>query len=337
MLLNEAKQLVRHAFENDRLGHAYLLVGSPDGAAGEMAVYMMQMLCCQEQDAPCGHCDTCRQIAAHTWCDSLWVRPLKKSRIISVDQMRRGGPDNKVPPPYLLPWLMETSFAGGWKTGVLVGADRLNDAAANAFLKMLEEPPARTLLLLLSDAPQQLLPTIRSRCQQIELAEPPRELPEPWYGEVIATLATTTLSGPLAATAMSGRLQGVLDAMRAAAEKAVDEEIDSAGEGVEVGGDELEARVSARYREHRALLVITLQRWFRDLLALRAGGDPSLVHYKACLETLEQRASRLTLAQAMANLDCIDGLSRQLEQRNIPEPTVLPYWLDRLSLGVGNP
>ncbi len=336
MFLDEAKRFVRHAFETDRMGHAYLLVGTPDGVAGELAVFMMQMLCCQRPDAPCGQCDTCRQIAAHTWCDSLWVRPLKKSRIISVDQMRRGGPDNNVPPPYLLPWLTETSFTGGWKTAVLVGADRLNESAASAFLKMLEEPPHHTLLLLLTDAPQQLLPTIRSRCQQIELTEPLRELPEPWYGEVIATLATTTLSGPLAATAMAGRLQGVLDEMRAAAEKAVDEEIESSGEEIEVSGDDLEARISIRYREHRVLLVTTLQRWFRDILALRAGGDPSLVHYKACLETLERRASRLTLAQAMANLDCIDGLLRQLEVRNIPESTILPYWLDRLSLGGGD-
>ena len=335
MLLEDAKALARHAFTSGRMAHAYLLVGSPRGVAAEMAVFMMQLLACREQDAPCGRCDVCRQIAERTWCDNLWVYPMKKSRVISVDQMRHGSGENKLPPPYLLPWLSESSFAGGWKAAVLAGADRLNDAAANAFLKMLEEPPPKTLLLLLTDAPQLLLPTIRSRCQQIDLSEPPRELPEPWYGEVLSILAGRRQNGPLAATAMAMRLQAVLASMRDAAEKEVEKDLEEEN-GIEVESDEQAARISALYRESRSLLVLTLQRWFRDLLVLRAGGDPSIVHYQAYLDVLSERAKRLTLAQALTNIDGIDALDRQLE-RSIPESTVLPYWLDRLAMGAPLP
>ncbi|MEJ0042426.1 MAG: DNA polymerase III subunit delta' [Rhizomicrobium sp.] len=62
-----------------------------------------------------------------------------------------------------------TSGAGGWRVAIVDTADDMNDAAANALLKMLEEPPPRAMLLLLSNVPGRLLPTIRSRCQRLDL------------------------------------------------------------------------------------------------------------------------------------------------------------------------
>ena len=62
-----------------------------------------------------------------------------------------------------------TSGAGGWRVAIIDTADDLNDAAANALLKILEEPPSRAILLVLSHAPARLLPTIRSRCQRLAL------------------------------------------------------------------------------------------------------------------------------------------------------------------------
>jgi DNA polymerase-3 subunit delta' len=62
-----------------------------------------------------------------------------------------------------------TSGAGGWRVAIIDTADDMNDAAANALLKALEEPPSRAMLMLLTNAPGRLLPTIRSRCQRIEL------------------------------------------------------------------------------------------------------------------------------------------------------------------------
>ena len=62
-----------------------------------------------------------------------------------------------------------TSGAGGWRVAIIDTADDMNDAAANALLKALEEPPARAMLILLANAPGRLLPTIRSRCQRLNL------------------------------------------------------------------------------------------------------------------------------------------------------------------------
>jgi DNA polymerase III subunit delta' len=62
-----------------------------------------------------------------------------------------------------------TAGAGGWRVAIVDAADEMNDSAANALLKILEEPPPHSVLLLISHAPGRLLPTIRSRCQRLAL------------------------------------------------------------------------------------------------------------------------------------------------------------------------
>jgi DNA polymerase-3 subunit delta' len=82
----------------------------------------------------------------------------KLMTVLSVDEIRR-----------LANFFGMTSGAGGWRVAIVDTADDMNDNAANALLKMLEEPPAHAMLLLLSNTPGRLLPTIRSRCQRLEL------------------------------------------------------------------------------------------------------------------------------------------------------------------------
>src|SRR5215470_11621906 len=78
--------------------------------------------------------------------------------VISVNEIRRLGG-----------FYGMTSGAGGWRVAIVDTADDMNDNAANAILKLLEEPPARAMLLLLANVPGRLLPTIRSRCQRLDL------------------------------------------------------------------------------------------------------------------------------------------------------------------------
>jgi DNA polymerase-3 subunit delta' len=82
----------------------------------------------------------------------------KMMSVLSVDEIRK-----------LAGFFGMTSGAGGWRVAIVDTADEMNDNAANALLKMLEEPPGRAMLLLLSNTPGRLLPTIRSRCQRLEL------------------------------------------------------------------------------------------------------------------------------------------------------------------------
>lgn len=82
----------------------------------------------------------------------------KPMTVLSVDEVRKLGS-----------FFGMTSGAGGWRVALIDTADDMNDAAANALLKLLEEPPARAMLLVLAHAPGRMLPTIRSRCQKIFL------------------------------------------------------------------------------------------------------------------------------------------------------------------------
>lgn len=83
----------------------------------------------------------------------------KKSAFIKVDEIRKIGE-----------FLAKTSFNDGWRVVIIDSADDMNKNAANALLKILEEPPAKTVLLLISHNPGLLLPTIRSRCAKLSLA-----------------------------------------------------------------------------------------------------------------------------------------------------------------------
>lgn len=105
-----------------------------------------------------------RRVAAGSHADLLTVereRDAKKDRLkrdIAVDDVRR-----------IAPFLHRTSGEGGWRVAVIDGADRMNSSGMNAILKILEEPPSRALLLLVTDNPGGLLPTIRSRTRKLAL------------------------------------------------------------------------------------------------------------------------------------------------------------------------
>lgn len=155
MEVDSAFALVRHAIESGNAAGGYLIVGDVRGNAMELAQKILLTL----------FPDAREQIAARTHPDVIWLEPEGKARNIKVDSVRE-----KLVEP-----MASTSFSGGWKVGVVVGADRMWAEAANAFLKTLEEPTPKTMYLLLTDSPEELLPTIISRTQRIELGTGDRE------------------------------------------------------------------------------------------------------------------------------------------------------------------
>ena len=104
-----------------------------------------------------------RQIEAQSHPGLLVLKRRENDRgklktVLDVDEIRRLGG-----------FFGMTAEAGGWRVAIVDSADEMNDNAANALLKILEEPPARGLLMLISHAPGRLLPTIRSRTQRLDL------------------------------------------------------------------------------------------------------------------------------------------------------------------------
>jgi DNA polymerase-3 subunit delta' len=103
----------------------------------------------------------------------------KLMTVLSVDEIRKLGP-----------FFGMTATAGGWRVAVIDTADEMNEQAANALLKILEEPPRRSMLLLVAHAPAQLVPTIRSRCQLLRLFPVSDELLARELAERVPNLAS---------------------------------------------------------------------------------------------------------------------------------------------------
>ncbi len=193
----------------------------------------------------------------------------KLMSVLGVDEIRRLGN-----------FFGLTSGAGGWRVAIVDTADDMNDAAANALLKMLEEPPPRAMLLLLANAPARLLPTIRSRCQRLDLrpldesaleAELAVRLPEMGAVEraALARLAGGSIGAALTLAGDEGvMLAGEADRLIDRAETpdivstlALADRIARIDDGLGRFGrfltDALSARIRARARENRP----GLERW----------------------------------------------------------------------------
>lgn len=174
MDIAEAYSLISRAIDSGRAAHGYLIVGGNDSTRA-LADMLLEKLFPNE----------IAQIRAGSHPDVVTLMPEGKARIISVDSMRE-----RIVEPMSL-----AAFSGGWKVGIVVGADRMRAESANAFLKSLEEPTPKTMYLLLTDQPDAILPTIVSRSQRIDLPLPPGILEGEDYEEVYALFAAKNAEG----------------------------------------------------------------------------------------------------------------------------------------------
>lgn len=316
---------LRRAVDTGRLAHAFLILGSPEGQGRQLALALAQLLYCTERVKPCGECDGCRRVAERTHPDVYWLEPEKKSRIIPV-----GDSNNRTKDPgirfRLLEPLSQTSYAGGWKVGIILWADRMKEQAANALLKTLEEPPRKTLLILVTDEPQNLLPTIVSRCQRLNLGERERPPEASWRPELEAWLAEAGGRGPLTVLARAARLRDMLDRIKASldAEESEDEEDEAASEESEdsaggVDDDESvdreirDARVQSRLNKERVDVLRAILFWQRDLLACRLGADEKSLHYPAARAVLEAQAAGLEVGVLQARIKAVEQARQRFD------------------------
>ena len=306
----------RRGLGEGRVAHAYVLVGPVRGAATALAESMLELLfCAGPEPKPCGQCLGCRHVRAHAHADVLWMEPESKSRAITINRIRE----------QLLPRIGRTSFEGGWKAAVILNAERMNEPAANCFLKTLEEPPPRTLLLLLSDAPQFLLPTILSRCQKILLAGAgePDAAAEEWRERILDVLAGAG-SGSLAARMAAARqLKGLLDE----AKKAAAEQVEAAA-GEDLEEEVLDARTNARLNEMRRRMLETVLAWQRDLMVLTLGAGEEQIFFPKRLASLRREAARLDYAAALSRVRRAEDMVRQFDRNMSPDAVFWAFFRD---------
>ena len=145
---------------NRALAHA-LLISGPRGIGKTVFAHRLGTRLVCGQDQACGICRSCVFANKGDHPDILVIKAEEGKAEITVDHVRE-----------LNAFFALTPHLATRRVSVIEAADQLNRSAANALLKTLEEPPAESFLLLVSHAPARLLPTIRSRCQQLHLRKP---------------------------------------------------------------------------------------------------------------------------------------------------------------------
>jgi DNA polymerase-3 subunit delta' len=330
-------QLLQRSLERDRLAHAYLFTGNSIGELEGMARTLAKTLNCQSPPKrganglaldSCDQCDSCRRIDSANHPDVLWIRPESKSRIITIEQMR-----DVMQTMNLKPTMAE------YKVGVIVGADRLNTAAANAFLKTLEEPPAKSILILLTTEPQRILETILSRCLRLSFAGEGVHF-EPGQVEWLSAFgsaAAAAAGGLLARYRLLGLIMKKLGEQKEQIEKALSarspleryEDLDpKMREKLE---DELVAAIEAEYRRQRTDLIGALQWWLRDVWLQTFVAGAELLTFPSLAPAGRTVAARLSSSDALSNLEVIDRLQRQLHT-NVQEALALEVGLLKLKM-----
>ena len=163
--------------QKNRVASAYLLVGSNIDLLKKEVILCAQQLNCIQTNR-CGECLSCKKIERATHPDIHWIDPQGES--IKVDDVRE-----------LQKKLRFKPLEGRYQLILLMRAENLLMAAANALLKILEEPPSQTIFILTTPYMDQLLPTILSRCQLIRFPSEPPPLPTLPFQQELLSLPKT--------------------------------------------------------------------------------------------------------------------------------------------------
>jgi len=289
--------ILKRIVSSGRIAHAYLFIGPEGTGRKKSAEAFIAALFCGSDDA-CGSCPACRKLAAGSHPDLHLVEP--DGQFIKIEQVR-----------LLQRELAYRPYEAPRKACIIDGADRLNQSSGNALLKTLEEPPGSALMILLATTTDNVLPTIRSRCQQLLFSGISTEEIEKFLlaggasadtAQVAASLADGSISRALAlcnedimanrssiVTAACGLSRQEMQPMFALGEM-LDKEREKASQALEL-----------------------LTSFWRDMLLLRSGS--AQVVNKDLLPLLQREAEKRTETVILENIEQL-GRTRSAILRN---------------------
>ncbi len=288
-------RLLNRSLEMGRLAHSYLLVGPPHVGKMTVALYLAQAVNCTGSPRPCQECSQCVRVALgrHADVQVISLREGESTRDISIDQVREVQRAASLKP-----------FEGSCRVFIVEGAERLSAAATNALLKTLEEPPPQVLLLLLATDEEALLPTLRSRCQRLELyslgvqevahaleergVAPERARHLALHSQGCPGIALRSLEDPDWLEAREKEVQQVADLLSTSIHQRF------------ALAAELAQGFQANREDVQALLGLWLD-WWRDLLLVKEGTTAYLVHpeLRLTLEALAPEVDALAVARSL--------------------------------------
>lgn len=294
---------LRRLLAEGRLGHAYLVNGDPVGNGMRFAEELAVIALRAESTLP--EAQIRHRVRARSHPDAHWVEPRGKLRQIKVDDVSRA-----------LKAIYEKSFEGGWKVVVFPGAERMNPASGNKLLKSLEEPPARTLMVLITATPERLLPTLRSRCQWLTLSASSAEDAE--WADALETLLSQ--GPPRSLRARLERAAAFRDFFDTAARAEVAKDEPEDDEHVEE--DVVNARETAARRRLQRDVLTAVEAWYRDVLVCKTGDGSEPLRFPDSRDVLVNQAESLPLKSIHKLMENVRAAAREMDG-NLPVQVVL--------------
>ena len=293
---------VQRLIREQRLAHAYVILGSSQGNGLAFANDIITDLFSLTTEEPRERIE--HRVHARLHPDVGWVEPSGAMRQIRVDDLK---PVTKI--------IGEKSFEGGWKVVVFLHAERLNVQTANKFLKTLEEPPAKTLILMVTGSPEQLLDTIRSRCQLLQAPGVMEvDVPE-WEPALLELLVMGPPRNLMERLTRSASFKNLFESI---ANRLIDEQdLESSEEEAEVEDHVLKGRESSLKRGLYREMAERIERWYRDVLVLQNAPESEELRYPAHREILLEQAGTLKPLQVCKLVENAGVVAKRLET-NLP-------------------
>jgi len=329
----------RRALERGRLASSFLFAGPAGIGKRTFALKLAQALLCGTRPPaaldPCGQCPACTQVTAGTHPDlALVARPKDKAFIpleLLIGERNHRGREGLCHDLSLKP------FMGGRKIAVIDDADYLNPEGANCLLKTLEEPPPRSLLILIGTSPAKQLPTIRSRCQLIRF----RPLPAETVAELLVSrqLVEDPAEAPRLAAHCEGSLQRAMELADPELwsfrdrlyQRLADPMLDSVrlAKAVLAFVDEAGKQAAARRARLRQVMQFAAG-FYRQLLRAQSGAAPPA---DAELQRFIEQAAEQRSGDGQSAALCLDRCLEAIAQidRNANQATLIETWLDDLA------
>ncbi len=336
---DEVVEQFRRAVGRGRLATSFLFVGPSGIGKYTFAMRLAQALLCQQSDPraldACGVCESCVQMDAGTHPDLAAVsRPPEKSFVPL--ELLIGDKDHRMREG-LCHQIGLKPFMGGRKIAVIDDADYLNVEGANCLLKTLEEPPPRSVLILIGTSAARQLPTIRSRCQIIRF--------QPLAEDVLAQLLVEqgVVSDVETARELAAQSEGRLDLATEMAQPEIQPFRENLLRGLaEPSPNSLrlsaavlsfveEAGREPALRRRRLAQVIRLAiEFYRQVV--RAAGGATTPHERLLTELLDRSLATWAAVDSVA-ANCLDRSLDALSQidRNVHQTALIECWLDDLA------
>ncbi|MBZ5535892.1 MAG: AAA family ATPase [Acidobacteriia bacterium] len=320
---------LRQALETKRFPDSLLFAGSEGIGKRTLALMLAKALNCLEVEGSfCNHCASCRKIEAGTHPDVGVVGLLEEKHFLQIDQIRQARKDVFYQP-----------FEGRCRVIIIDEADRMKDDGANSILKMLEEPPPSTKIILLTTKFHSLLPTVRSRCQVFSFSPVPLPLVRQFLeGRSDLTTGDRELCARLARGSIGRALSLDLESYRSLRSEVMEliqaSLITHSAEGIVAAADVL-GRKKENFEERLDILYLLFQDLFY-LIHQAPEEQISNVDLHSSLRTLSKLVPPASIPDVFSKLDAItSGLRFNVNRQIVLED--LAFHLTRITPGSSIP